>query len=100
MASSPLCVSYRQTSSIPADDPTTISVMMLALDDSETRLTPQSLEEQYAAAATVIRQRAASLGASTADDSGPADRFQALRGFEPSARFAQQARQVLRPRTW
>ena len=48
----------------PADDPTTISVMMLALDDSETRLT-QSLEEQYPAAATAARTRAISLGATT-----------------------------------
>jgi hypothetical protein len=47
-----------------ADNPTTISVLMLALDDSQTRLT-QSLEEQDPVATTAARNRAISLGATT-----------------------------------
>lgn len=49
--------------SSPADDPSTISVMMLALDDSQTRIT-ESLEEQTPAGQTAVQQRATSLGAS------------------------------------
>lgn len=48
----------------PADDPSTISVMMLALDDSEVRTT-QSLEEQDANATKNAETRALSLGAQT-----------------------------------
>ncbi len=47
----------------PADDPTTITVMMLALDDSQTRLT-ESLEEQTAAGQLAAVARATSLDAS------------------------------------
>jgi hypothetical protein len=46
----------------PADDPTTITLMMLALDDSQVRIT-QSLEEQTPAGQQSVQQRAASLGA-------------------------------------
>ena len=46
----------------PDDDPTTISLMMLALDDSDTRVT-QSLEEQDPAAAAAVQTRATAIGA-------------------------------------
>jgi hypothetical protein len=46
----------------PDDDPTTITLMMLALDDTDTRIT-QSLEEQDPAATAAVQARAAALGA-------------------------------------
>ena len=46
-----------------ADDPTTISLMMLALDDSQVRIT-QSLEEQDPAAKLAVQARATALTAS------------------------------------
>src|SRR5690606_411938 len=48
----------------PGSDPETITVMMLALDDSETRVT-QSLEEQDVVATAKVEQRARDLGATT-----------------------------------
>jgi hypothetical protein len=48
----------------PAENPTTISVMMLGLDDSETRLT-QSVAEQGGAATIAAEARASSLGVTT-----------------------------------
>jgi hypothetical protein len=46
----------------PDDDPTTITLMMLALDDSETRIT-QSLEEQNPAATAAVQTRANAIAA-------------------------------------
>jgi hypothetical protein len=46
----------------PAENPTTITFLMLALDDSQTRIT-QSLEEQNPAGALAVRNRATSLNA-------------------------------------
>ena len=46
----------------PADDPFTVSVMFLAVDDGTTRIT-QSPEEQDATAQAAFEQRAADLGA-------------------------------------
>jgi DNA/RNA endonuclease G (NUC1) len=47
----------------PADNPFTISVIALAVDDSDTRVT-QSLEEQSAAARAAFESRASALSAS------------------------------------
>ena len=47
----------------PANDPSTVTVMMLALDDSQTRLT-ESLEEQNPSGQLAAQQRATSLNAS------------------------------------
>jgi hypothetical protein len=56
---------YRiRAQAVAANNPTTISFMMIGLDDSETRIS-QSLEEQYAAAADSIRVRAEALSATT-----------------------------------
>src|SRR5262249_47249114 len=46
-----------------ADNPTTVTFLMLALDDSETRIT-QSLEEQTPAGESAVRDRATSLNVS------------------------------------
>jgi hypothetical protein len=62
-----------------ADDPTTIVVMMLALDDSETQLT-QSIEEQTLFGRRASLLRAASLHASTATLL-PGGTFPAFSGF-------------------
>ncbi|HZS59836.1 MAG TPA: VCBS repeat-containing protein [Gemmatimonadaceae bacterium] len=47
-----------------ADDPFTLSMIFLALDDSQTRVT-QSLEEQDAAGTTAFEARATALGATS-----------------------------------
>jgi len=49
--------------SSPADDPFTVSVMFLAVDDDEVKIT-QSMEEQTSAAAAAFEARATALGAS------------------------------------
>jgi len=46
----------------PVDDPTTVTLMMLALDDSDVRIS-ESLEEQTPSGEQAVQQRAASLTA-------------------------------------
>src|SRR5690606_18681610 len=54
----------------PADDPFTVSVLFLAVDDDEVKVT-QSIEEQTSAAAAAFEARAAALGADVLTILGP-----------------------------
>jgi hypothetical protein len=54
----------------PADDPFTVSVVFLAVDDDEVKVT-QSIEEQTLAAAAAFEARAAALGADVLTILGP-----------------------------
>src|SRR5262249_4353727 len=59
-----LTIAFRLPVLGPNQDPTTITLMMLALDDSQTRIT-QSLEEQTGASPESVAVRAPTIGADT-----------------------------------
>src|SRR5581483_5775758 len=64
VTSNPNTSNSRTLPANPADDPFTLSMIFLALDDSQTRVT-QSLEEQDAAGTTAFEARATALGATS-----------------------------------